>query len=99
MAARAVGIRQEGVNPCRMVPSMWDEVHVQLHVVTGEVQQARLIVAVQRFAMCELPRWTRIVNFKNELIWWKRRKSKRRFRVNMISLGRGEKPPVSWGTG
>ena len=60
MAARVVGIRQEGVNPCRMVPSMRDEVHVQLHDVTGKVQHARLIVAVQRFAMCELPRWTRI---------------------------------------
>ena len=47
------GVRQEGVIPCRMVPSMWDEVHGQLHDVTGEVQQARLIVAVQRRAMCE----------------------------------------------
>ena len=27
MAARVVGIRQEGVNPCLMVPSMRDEVH------------------------------------------------------------------------
>ena len=54
------GIRQEGVNPCRMGPSMWDEVHVQLHDVTGKVQHARLMVAVKRFAMCELPRWTRI---------------------------------------
>ena len=65
MAARVVGIRQEGVNPCRLVPSMWDEVlhdvtlH-ELHDVTGEVQQARLIVAVQRRANCELPCWTRI---------------------------------------
>ena len=40
MAARVVGIRQEGVNPCRMVPSMRDEVHVQLHDVTGKVQSA-----------------------------------------------------------
>ena len=46
--------------PCRMVPSMRDEVHVQLRDVTGEVQQARLIVAVQRCANCELPCWTRI---------------------------------------
>ena len=30
MAARVVGVRQEGLNPCRMVPSMRDEVHVQL---------------------------------------------------------------------
>ena len=37
---------------------------VQLHDVTGEVQQARLIVAVQRFANCELPCWTRSVNLK-----------------------------------
>ena len=28
--------------PCRMVPSMRDEVHVQLHDVTGKVQQVRL---------------------------------------------------------
>ena len=41
MAARVVGIRQEGVNPCRMVPSIRDEVHVQLHDVTGKVQSAR----------------------------------------------------------
>ena len=26
-AARVVGVRQEGVNPCRMVPSIRDEVH------------------------------------------------------------------------
>jgi len=30
MAARAVGIRQEGLNPCRMVPSKRDEVRKQL---------------------------------------------------------------------
>ena len=35
-------IRQEGVNPCRMVPSIRDEVHVQLHDVMGKVQSARL---------------------------------------------------------
>ena len=40
MAALVVGIRQEGVNPCRMVPFMRDEVHVQLHDVTGKVQSA-----------------------------------------------------------
>ena len=45
MAARVVGIRQEGVNPCRMVPSMRDEVHVQLHDITGKVQSARLRIA------------------------------------------------------
>ena len=41
MAAHVVGIRQEGVNPCRMVPSTRDEVHVQLHDLTGKVQGAR----------------------------------------------------------
>ena len=64
MAARVVRVRQEGVIPYRMVPSMWDEVHGQLHDVTGEVQQARLIVAVRRCANCELPCWTRIINLK-----------------------------------
>ena len=48
MAARVVGIRQEGLNPCRMVPSIRDEVHVQLHDVTGKVQHARLIIVAQR---------------------------------------------------
>ena len=41
MAARVVGIRQEGVNPCRMVPSMKGRGTVQLHDVTGKVQSAR----------------------------------------------------------
>ena len=41
------GVRQEGVIPCRMVPSIRDEVHVQLHDITGEVQRARLIIAAQ----------------------------------------------------
>ena len=44
LPARVVRVRQEGVIPCRMVPSIRDEVHVQLHDVTGKVQQARLIV-------------------------------------------------------
>ena len=60
LPARVVGVQQEEVIPCRMVPSMRDEVHVQLHDVTGKVQHARLIVAVQRCANCELPCWTRI---------------------------------------
>ena len=36
----------------------------QLHDVTGKVQHARLIVAVQRCAMCELPRWNAHLNLK-----------------------------------
>ena len=64
MAARVVGVRQEGVNPCRMVPSIRDEVHVQLHDVTGKVQRVRLRIAVQRCTMGELPRWMRDLNLK-----------------------------------
>ena len=41
-ACTCVRVRQEGVIPCRMVPSMWDEVHVQLRDVTGRVQHVRL---------------------------------------------------------
>ena len=48
MAARVVGIRQEGVNPCWMVPSMRDEVHVQLHDVTGNVRELRVAALVLR---------------------------------------------------
>ena len=47
MAARVVGIRQEGVNPCRMVPSMRDEVH-------GSCMTSRARSEVRD---CELPRW------------------------------------------
>ena len=47
MAARVVGIRQEEVNPCRVVPSMRDET-VQLHDVTDKVQRAQLRIAVQK---------------------------------------------------
>ena len=36
----------------------------QQHDVTGKVQHARLIVAVKRFAMCELPCWSAHVKFK-----------------------------------
>ena len=54
MAARVVGIRQEGVIPCRMVPSMKGRGTRQLHDVTGKVRHARLIIAAQ----------VRIVNFK-----------------------------------
>ena len=35
------GSGRRELNPCRMVPSMRDEVHVQLHDVTGKVQSAR----------------------------------------------------------
>ena len=71
---------------------MWDEVHGQLHGVTGKVQQVRLIVAVQRCAMCEWPCWSAF-KFKIELIW--NGKSKPRFRVNRIP-GAGVKYPLSW---
>ena len=70
------GIRQEGVIPCRMVPSMWDEVRGQLHDVTGKVRHARLVSAAQ----------VRIQNLKRINLGTK---SKPRFRVNMISPGLG----------
>ena len=35
------------VNPCRMVPSTRDEVHVQLHDVTGRYKVRELRVAAQ----------------------------------------------------
>ena len=76
-----------------MVPSMKDEVHVQLHDVTGKVQHARLIVAVQRCARCELLRWTRILNLKR--IDLECEKNRPRFRVDMIPWA-GVKPPVPW---
>ena len=47
MAARVVRVRQEGVIPCRMVPSMKGRGTRQLHDVTGKVQHARPIIAAQ----------------------------------------------------
>ena len=88
-----VGIRQEGVIPCRMVPSMWDEVHGQLLDVTGRVQHVLLCLPCKdaRGASCR----TRIVNLKRfNLVETKRNKP--RFRVNMISRGRGAIPPCAW---
>ena len=93
MAARVVGIRQEGVKPCRMVPSMRDEVHVQLHDVTGKVQRARLRIAVQK-------RNVRVAALDAHFKFKKRinlveKKSKPRFRVNRIPRS-GVKNPLSW---
>ena len=84
LPARVGRVRQEGVIPCRMVPSMWDEVHGQLHGVTGKVQQARLIVAVQRCSNCELPCWMRNQIY-NELI----RKQKKKKKQASLSGGHG----------
>ena len=78
-----------------MVPSMRDEVHVQLHDVTGKVQRARLIIAVQS-ATCELPRWMRILNLKMNQFENKQKKKKQAsLSGEQDSRGRGEKPPVS----
>ena len=79
MAARVVGIRQEGVNPCRMVPSMRDEVHVQLHDVTGKVQSARA-------ASCRAG--AARVKKKN------RERKQASLSGEQDSLGRGGRPPV-----
>ena len=72
MAAHVVGIRQEGLNPSRMVPSTRDEVHVQLHDVTDKVQSARA-------ASCR----TGAARFKKNIIKIEN-ESKPRFRVNRI---------------
>ena len=94
MAARVVGIRQEGVNPCRMVPSMKGRGTRQLHDVTGKVQRARLRIAVQMHEY-ELPRWMRILNLKRINL---ETKSKPRFRVDRIPRA-GVKNPLFPGTG
>ena len=62
------GIRQEGVIPCRMVPSRRDEVHVQLHDVTGKVQRARLTIAVQKREV-RVAALDAHFKFKKELSW------------------------------
>ena len=103
LPARVVRVRQEGVIPCRMVPSKWDEVHVQLHDVTGKVQPARLIIAAQRRedscrAKVHDVRVAALdAHFKFKIrINSEQNRSTPRFRVNMISQGRGEIPPVLW---
>ena len=89
------GIRQEGVNPCRMVPSMRDEVHVQQHNVTGKVQRARLRIAVQKHDVRVAALDAHVNLEKNELIWKQKQAS---HSGEQDSRGRGEKPPVL-GTG
>ena len=68
------GIRQEGVNPCRMVPSMREEVH-------GSCMTSR---ARSNVRGCALPCKVRDVRvaaldahfkFKKELIWLRRKTS------------------------
>ena len=65
----------------------------QLHDVTGKVQRARLIIAAQvrelRVAALDAH-----LNLKGIHLEYK--KSRPRFRVDMISRGRGEIPPVFW---
>ena len=65
---------------------------VQLHDVTGKVQRARLIIAVQS-ATCELPPWDAHFKFKNESI---REQKQARFRVNGIPRS-GVKYPLFLG--
>ena len=64
MAARVVGIRQEGLNPCRMVPSMRDEVHGSC-MTSRARSNVRGCELPRRSAMCELPRWN-CAKFKNK---------------------------------
>ena len=92
LPARVVRDPAGGSNPCRMVPSMWDEVRVQLHDVTGKVQQVRLCLPCKDARGASAALEMRILNLTSNQFGTK--KSKPRFRVNMISLGRGEKSPV-----
>ena len=66
LAARVFGIRQEGVKPCRMVPSMKGRGTRQLHDVTGKVQHVRLRIAMQS-ARCASCRAGRACKFKNTI--------------------------------
>ena len=68
------GIRQEGVNPCPMVPSMKGRGTRQLHDVTGKVQHARLIVAAQRREV-RVAALDAHCKFKNELIRERKKKA------------------------
>ena len=90
MAARVVGIRQEGVNPCRMVPSMKGRGTRQLHDVTGKIQRARLIIAVQkrnvRVAALDAHLNLKMIN--------SRTKKQASLSGEQDSRGRGGKPPV-----
>ena len=92
LPARVCGVRQEDVIPCRMVPSIGDEVYGQLHDVTGNVQQVRLCLPCKDARGASAALEMRILNLK--MNQFGNKKSKPRFRVNMISRGRGEIPPV-----
>ncbi len=57
MAARVVGIRQEGLKPCRMVPSKREEVR--------EARTAAM-TSREKSAGCELPRWWCVLKRKEK---------------------------------
>ena len=91
MAVRVVGIRQEGVKPCWMVPSIRDE--VQCSCMTSRARSnVRGCALPCRSATCELPRWD-ANKFKIKRIDLEK-KSKPRFRVNRIPRS-GVKDPLS----
>ena len=94
MAARVVGIRREGVNPCRMVPSMKGRGTRQLHDVTGKVQSARPCIAVQMHDV-------RVAALKlHDLEIEKKKNYQKQASLSgeQDSQVSGERPPV-WGTG
>ena len=87
------GIRQEGVNPCRMVQSMRDEVHGSC-MTSRAKSNVRGCELPRRSAMCELPRWdAHLIKIKKKRINLEN-KSKPRFRVNRIPWA-GVKDPLS----
>ena len=93
MAARVVGIRQEGLNPCRMVPSMRDEVHGSCMTSRARSKvHGRALPCEEhelRVAALEL---RKIIIIKNELIGEQKQAS---LSGEQDSQVRGERPPVS----
>ena len=85
------GIRQEGVKPCRMVPSMKGRGTRQLHDVTGKVPRAWLIIAAQM-------RDVRVATLDAHLNFKKRINSENKKQPSLSgeqdSQVRGEIPPV-----
>ena len=76
-----------------MVPSMRDEVHVQLHDVTGKVQRARLIIAAQRREV-RVAALDAQLNFKMNQF-----ENKKQASLSGEQDSRAGVKPPAWGTG
>ena len=87
------GIRQEGVKPCRMVPSMRDEVHGSCMTsrARSKVHGCALPCKVCEVRVAALELRDLEIETNDEL----ENKGKPRFRVNRIPEA-GVKDPLSW---